>query len=104
LLEDTLGVLLGAQLGADGRIVVVAAEIAVGLGTHHQLDGSCLAQAEAFENQGGDFVQVFFVSHGPLRLGAEAGRRICSASQAARIMAFASFRPSTCPFAFSRPP
>ncbi len=62
-LEYPFGILFGAQLGAQAGVIIVLAEVASRLGLHHELDRRVLAEAEAFENEGSDFVQVFFVGH-----------------------------------------
>ena len=63
LLEHPFCVLLGAQLGAQAGIIIVLTKVACRLSLHHELDRCVLAEAEAFENEGGDFIQMLFVGH-----------------------------------------
>lgn len=63
LFEDGFCVSFGPVLRAHGRVIVVQSEVICGLGAHHVLDGSGIAEIESFGHERRHFVQILFVGH-----------------------------------------
>lgn len=63
LLKDRLGVFFRPVLRPHGRIIIVQGKEIRGLGAHHVLDGSGVAEVESFGHERRHFVQILFVGH-----------------------------------------
>src|SRR5574343_495845 len=63
-LEHRPRILMRAVQRTDRGVIVVAAEIIIGLGAHHHLDGLAVGDGIFLGNERGHLVEVFFIGHG----------------------------------------
>ena len=63
LLENRSRVRLGAFLCADRRVIIMAAEIIIGLGMHDDVDSHLIGERINLGEQGSNLVEMLFVGH-----------------------------------------
>ena len=91
LFENGTCIKFCAFLRAEGRVIIVAAEIVIGLRAHDNIDGHLIAQGINLREQGGDFVKVLFVSHFKLSRVARGGHDALSRKHPAGDDAWRSY-------------